>query len=402
METNILDTIDKNTLGKELQTARKRAGLTQEEAAQAIDAARTTIVAIEKGERRIKAGELLKLAQAFGRSPSDFVRPRPKLESFYVQFRGPYQRTLEDNTEISPKIDEFEDFCRDYLELEQLMESPLSRKYPTEYSVSGIPLEQAADEVAKEERNRLRLGDGPLLNLRGMLEQEVGLRIFYIPLPAKFSAIYFYTESLGGCIAVNSLHPFERQRMSLAHDYGHFLTTRISPTLDMEEYYQRLPESERFANTFASDFLMPSEGLTRRINDIRKTQGKIILADLLRLAHYYGVSFDALTYRLEESKLLPTGTGKSLKENGLRIREAQRQLGLDATPLKEETFPQRYQLLAINALESGLITEGRFARFLRVDRLEARRIAATFQKDNQEIPVSGDSQDLDLAQVVSV
>jgi len=55
VDTNILDTIDPRRLGAELQQARKQRGLTQEEAAGIIDVARTTIVAIEKGGRRLRA-----------------------------------------------------------------------------------------------------------------------------------------------------------------------------------------------------------------------------------------------------------------------------------------------------------------------------------------------------------
>ncbi|WP_293070547.1 hypothetical protein [Okeania sp. SIO2B3] len=42
-------------------------------------------------------------------------------------------------------------------------------------------------------------------------------------------------------------------------------------------------------------------------------------------------------------------------------------------------IPVYYQHLAIEALDLGLITEGRFADFLNVDRLEARRIANSFK-----------------------
>ena len=62
-------------LGIELQAARKQAGLTQEQAALIIGVARTTMTAIESGERRIKEGELIKLAGAYGRQLSDFLRP---------------------------------------------------------------------------------------------------------------------------------------------------------------------------------------------------------------------------------------------------------------------------------------------------------------------------------------
>src|SRR5438309_2958037 len=122
METNILDTIDMRELGKELQQARIKRGLTQEEAAKIIEVARTTITAIEKGERRIKAGELIKLARAYGRQVSDFVRQRPRFESFQPQFRGPYLPTTIDERAIAPSIEILEELCRDYLELEEIME----------------------------------------------------------------------------------------------------------------------------------------------------------------------------------------------------------------------------------------------------------------------------------------
>ncbi len=398
MDTNILDTIDMRELGKELQQARIKRGMTQEDAAKVIDVARTTITAIEKGERRIKAGELIKLAQAYGRQASDFVRPAPKIEPFQVQFRGPYTRTDEDAIAIITYIDELERLCRNYLELEQITSSPLMRKYPLEYEIAGLRTAQAAEGVAIEERNRLGLGDGPIPILRDILEQDVGLRIFYLPLhPSKFSAIYLYTEQLGGCIAINSLHPEERRRWSLAHDYAHFLVHRYKPTVLIEEGYQRLPESERFADDFALYFLMPTAGLTRRFNDIRRMKGKITPADLCTLAHYYGVSVAAITLRLEDLHLLPTGIWDKLREGGFKVREAQRQLSLAAIPARDEQLPIRYQYLAVGAFDRALISEGQFAKFLGVDRLEARRVAEILRQHTQGV-TDDTTIDLDMTQ----
>src|SRR6266699_3766355 len=386
MDTNILDTIDTRELGKELQQARIKRGMTQEDAAMVIDVARTTITAIEKGERRIKAGELIKLAQAFGRQASDFVRPAPKIEPFQVQFRGPYTRTDEDATAITTFIDELERLCRNYLELEQITGSPLMRKYPLEYEIAGLRTAQAAESVAIEERNRLGLGDGPIPILRDILEQDVGLRIFYLPLyPSKFSAIYLYDHQLGGCIAINSNHPEERRRWSLAHDYGHFLVHRNKPTADIEDNYRRKPGSERFADDFALYFLMPTSGLIRRINDIRRTKNGITLADLCMLAYYYGVSIPAMTSRLEGMKVLPTGTGDELKRGRFKVREAQEKLGLAPIPSRDGELPTRYLFLAFEAFTRGSITEGMFARFLQVDRLEARRAAEILQQKTEQI-----------------
>ncbi len=151
METNILDTIDMRELGKELQQARTKRGLTQEDAANIIEVARTTITAIEKGERRIKADELIKLAHAYGYQVSDFVRSRPKVEPFQNQFRGLLQRVPEDEAKIAPYITMLEELSRNYLELEQIEGAPLVRKYPREYEIAGLRTEQAAESVAIEE-----------------------------------------------------------------------------------------------------------------------------------------------------------------------------------------------------------------------------------------------------------
>lgn len=390
MERNVLDTINMRELGRELQEARRRKGLTQEEAASIIDVARTTMTAIEKGERRIKAGELVKLAQAYGRQVSDFVRSRPRLEPFLrVQFRGPYAPTDEDTHGIQPYIDMLEELCRNYIELEDINDSPLPRLYPREYDASRLPIEQAAESLALEERNRLGLGDGPLPILRDVLEQDVGLRVFYVPLPSKFSAIYFYTDQAGGCIGINSLHPEERRRWSLAHDYCHFLANRHQPTIFVVDGYQRRPESERLADSFAFYFLMPTAGLTRRFTEIRRTAGKVTPADLCTLAHYYGVSVEALTRRLEMMKLLATGTWDSLRAAGFKIREAQQQLGLEPIPAQDTRLPMRYQYLALTALNKELISEGHFAHLLGVDRLEARRIADTLREQTGDIMDDG-------------
>jgi DNA-binding XRE family transcriptional regulator len=122
MDKNILDTVDVKVLGKELQQARVRKGLTQEEAARIIDVARTTLIAIEKGERRIRAGELIKLAQAYGTQISDFVRTRPEIALSQPQFRGPSLRTEEDNALIEPCVEQLKQFVRNYYELEKMTE----------------------------------------------------------------------------------------------------------------------------------------------------------------------------------------------------------------------------------------------------------------------------------------
>jgi len=60
-------------------------------------------------------------------------------------------------------------------------------------------------------------------------------------------------------------------------------------------------------------------------------------------------------------------------------------------------IPIHYQHLAIEALDQGLITEGRFADFLNVDRLEARRIATGLREYSSGM--MEETTHLDLRQV---
>lgn len=386
MTNNILDKINPNNIGNLLQQARQQRGMTQADAAKIIDVARTTLIAIEKGERRLKSSELVKLARAYGKNVSDFLSPTPVVESFEVQFRSAFRRNEAEEAEITPFILNFQKFCQNYLELEELMKSPLPRNYPPEYNINdSLPIDITAESIANAERQRLGLGDKPIPLLREILEQEVGIRIFYLKMPSKYSEMYSYNEKMGGCIAINSQHPKDRQLWSLAHGYLHFLAHRYKSIIDYEDQYQRVPKSEQLAEAFPKYFLMSTSSLLKRYNDIYRTHGKFTPTHLMTLAHYYGVSVQALSLRLEEMQLLPSGTYDRLKERGLKIRQAQQELGLENQPDSYNITPIHYQHLAIEAYDQAFITEGAFARFLGVDRLEARRIAEILRQDSDEI-----------------
>lgn len=398
MLENILDKIDLRQLGERLQRARKRQGLTQEDAARILDVARTTITAIEKGERRIRASELMRLAQEYGRDLSDFVSARPQISDFQVQFRSSLSKTAADEERVSVYIEQLQELCTDYFELEQILQRPLVKNYPSVFNYENRRLEQAAEGLAIRERNRLGLGDGPLPSLRNMLEQDVGLRIFYLPLEpsSKFSEIYTFEATLGGCVAVNGQHKPERCRWSLAHAYAHFLSDRTKPVITIADQHQRKPESERFADAFARYFLMPTSSITQRFNAIYEANGRTTPADLIKLANYYGVSFEAMTLRLEDMRLVPPGLWERLKARGFKVEEAQKKLGLEPVEEPDGKLPDRYIRLAIEAYEIGEISEGELARYLRTDLLTARTIV---EERRQQEP-SDEALDQDLLELV--
>ncbi len=377
MQQHAIETTDPRDLGRRLQEARKARGFTQQEVAESLAVARTTVTALEKGERRPRPDELIQMARLYGRQVGDFVGQREPIADFTVQFRTALRGlgSAGAQKELGVAVQEFQRLCEDYLYLENLNGAPLRQDYPLQYSIEGTTPEDAAEDVASSERNRLGLGDGPVLRLRETLESDVGIRVFSIELPSKVAGIFSYTEELGGCIAVNARHPEERRRWSMAHEYGHFLTRRYQSEVSLLGIYSRVPAAERFADAFACSMLMPSVGLRRRFNDLsRAVDGRVTVADVCRLAHYYFVSVEAMMLRLEDLRLLPGGTWDRLRDRGFKVREAQAELGLSPRSSDDRVLPLRYQLLAVRAYEEGSLTEGELARLLRVDRVSARRI----------------------------
>ena len=182
--------IDPRLLGRRIQEARKARGLTQQEVADALSLARTTVTALEKGERRVRPDEIISMAGLFGRTVSDLVGSREPLSDFAVQFRTAIgavgSRQAQDD--MSEAVREFQTLCEDYLYLENLNGSTLRQNYIPEYSINSASPEDAAEDVASAERNRLGLGDGPVLNLREMLENDVAMRVFSMKLPASRAA----------------------------------------------------------------------------------------------------------------------------------------------------------------------------------------------------------------------
>ena len=235
MRPHVLDTIDPRVLGQRLQDARRSRRLTQQEVAEFLAVARTTVTALEKGDRRVRPDELVRLANLYGRAVSDFVGSREPMANFAVQFRTAIANagTAPAQSELEQSVQDFQSLCEDYLYLERLNGLPSRRNYPAQYPIDGVAPEDAAADVATYERNRLGLGDGPVLHLRETLENDVDIRIFYTELPSRVAGVFAYTDELGGCIGVNVRHPEERRRWTMAHEYGHFLTSRFRSEITM-------------------------------------------------------------------------------------------------------------------------------------------------------------------------
>jgi Zn-dependent peptidase ImmA (M78 family)/DNA-binding XRE family transcriptional regulator len=387
-------------LGARLRAAREARGLTQAQAAAELQVSRPLLIAMERGSRRIQPEELITLARLYGRPVSDLLRPTEPPVAIGARFRAALASAPEtDNLPVL--IARLEELADNYLDLLRRAGAEPPGQYPPVRRIDHLDPAQAGEDLASEERNRLGLGDGPIQRLREVLEIDVGLRIFIEPLPSRVAGLFVYVESVGGCIALNANHPSERRRWTLAHEYAHFLVSRDRAEVTHVTHRRQAPESERFADSFAANFLMPRSGLSRRFNELKRSKaGPVTAAALVQLAHAYRVSVQALTLRLEDLRLVRPGTWDRLRDNNFQPRAAVRMLGLEADDEHAaESLPFHYGILATQLYADGEITESQLARYLGTDIVGARR---AYQRltETRDVSADGASQIVDLAEAV--
>lgn len=372
MESDLHDLDQVPPLAARLRAAREARGLTQAQAAVELGVSRPLLIAMEKGSREVQPAELVKLATIYGKPVAELLRPTEPPASIRAKFRTGLSATANGDL-LESAVAELEESADNYLDLLNRASTKPPGRQPPVRSLEHVSVEQAGEELAVEERNRLGLGDGPIQALREVLEIEVGLRIFFLQLPSKIAGLFIYVSPLGGCVAVNKKHPLERRRWTMAHEYAHFLASRDRPEVTELRPGRRLPDGERFADSFAANFLMPRNGIVRRFHELFRANGRFTPASLVQLAHSYRVSVQALCLRLEGLGLVSVGTWDRLKEHDFQPRRAAQKLNLPVVAGSDDPLPFHYRTLAAQLLIDGDITEMQFAHYLGRDIVSARR-----------------------------
>lgn len=365
-------------IGERLTQARKLRQMTQAEVADKIGLARTTLVAIEKGERPPTNSELVKLTSTLSISLNDVLREHAVVAEAAPRFRGPLKRDASVETERATQ--ELIELGRLYVELERIHgigrpAAPLegiTRYRADRVGVDGMWLMGA--DAASFLRQQLGYGEGPALEIESRFELEAGLRMFKMVLPAKLAGMMIWSDELGACVAVNRNHPREKQRWSVIHEVGHFLRDRELGDVLPAHLGSISDPSEQFCEGLAKEFLLPTHGVRRRYTEhLRDRANHFSVADLLSMVDYFAVSFQAMTLRLEELKLLPEGTYDKFQSRGFRPNAA-RGVTAEVRPQPEDWLPSRYVRLALEGYEKEEISESELARFFRCDRITARDI----------------------------
>jgi Zn-dependent peptidase ImmA (M78 family)/DNA-binding XRE family transcriptional regulator len=363
-------------LGERLRGARSGANLTQDAAAAALGMARTTLIAIEKGQRSVRAEELLAFAQLYGVSVGKLTAP----DAIHVDLSAKFRRAegKEASKAVTEALSLLNRLTTGAVQLERLLGQELLTDYPPPIRINPQNVNQQAEDAANNLRTRLGVGLGPIPDLISLLELELGLRIFFRPLPSQIAGLYAYDPVIGACVLINASHHWKRRIQTAIHEAGHFVSDRTHADIFEGEDVSPSIE-ERFAKRFGSAFLMPASGVRARFDQIVGADNRFDVRELILLAHQFGVSTEAMCRRLEELAILPHGTWNSIRDRGFASDLERSVVGEVSRQPKPPLVPPRLAYLAAIALERELLSEGQLCDLLAVDRLELREALKPFE-----------------------
>lgn len=376
-------TVDDAVVGSRLQAARRALGLTQGDVGKQMDMAISTISTIEAGKRSVSGPELRAFARIYHRPLSYFFEEESQESpAFQYLFRAAEHDILD-----RASIVEFEKLTRDYALLEELVgASPLP--LPPDYSQFAFRTESDAEALADMERSRLSLGDAPvkeITDLMDFLDSTAGIRTFLVPVQSStWSGLVVRDPGGRPCIAVNAKDESYRRNFLLAHEYGHALVHMGGPDavvarIDREAEPERMPAEERFANAFASAFLMPRRAVLAQLERmLGASNGQFTDFDLVHLAMRFGISGQAMSSRLISLRKMPRHVHEDYWKSR-SFKSLAQALGYEVEDWgREVVLPPRYRYLALKAYDEGQISLAKLAELLRENYYELRkRLSAT-------------------------
>ncbi len=332
------------TLGEQLIRAREAIGYPQENVANALGVTRTMISYWESGKRRPNERQLVALSRLYGvelRELLEGVPGEPGADLAQMMFRG------EPNLGPQAKrgIEEFVRFLDSYAELDALVPGLSIRglhQSPFRL-VAGFDSLEDARRKAEEVRAHLRLGLGPVGDLDAICEL-LGVTVYRTglgpDLEAAVSGAFLKHPKVGFSVLVNLKMTPGRRRFTLAHELAHALfhsdrhTFVISgPTKDGQE---------RFANAFAGEFLMPTEGIRRAMEEHGIGPQIDRPADVVHLQRFFRVSYATALVRLRQARSLTATDFEAFKQ--VRPVLFAEQLGYEPSDEEYEQDVERWRI----------------------------------------------------------
>jgi XRE family transcriptional regulator, fatty acid utilization regulator len=350
--------------GTRLKWAREAAGLTQKQLSEVTEIGISSISEFENDVRDPSALQMVLIGQAVHRS-TDFFHQPGEPEAEVVLWRERPTDTPPEQIQVR-----LIELAEQFHKLERACGNP---EPPLLEFATGTPDKftfAKAESLAHTFRNRFAMGERPGQVLLRVLEDVVGVKVFFLEFEPSGTAACTLSERFGAAILLNSKNVSWRRNFDLAHELFHLLTWKVfrvpgSPSAEVSS-----TREEQFANCFAGHLLMPSEALKTAVARQQRDRNTLDFDDLFDIARQFAVSVPALVWQMKDAGIVDREAAENLTER-IKGRTQYWEKRENTLPPKR---PLRFEALAIEAMDKGLMGTGKFAEFMGITRYQAMKL----------------------------
>ena len=247
-----------NLIGARIKALREERKLSQDELARMFGFKdRQTVSAIETGERRLSAEELLMAVEKLGASLDYFTDP--------FQLAGEGKFSWRRDPRVGPEsIRAFERIAGGWIAANRALAGQVGRPPPIlRHALKLTPKSTYEEAMAAGERfaKDFDLGAVPAEKLPEAMEQKLGILVLMVDAIDGVSGAACRLPDLD-VVLINRHEVAGRRNFDLAHELFHILTWDAMPPEHLEEATETSKiRVEQLANSFASALLMPEASL---------------------------------------------------------------------------------------------------------------------------------------------
>lgn len=288
----IMKQIQKNIFGTRLKLARKMAGLSLQELANALDnkVTKQSLNKYEMGEMNPSSDVLMTISNTLKIRPDYFLK-KNTVELGEIVFRKKAGLSKKFESSIVEKV---RDYVERYLEIETIVGKEI--KFINPIQDFEIKTKEDIKRAANKLRKDWNLGNSPLSNIIEMLELK-GIKVLLIDDVDDIDGLAVFTSNGIPVVFVNNRNKsIERIRFTIIHELAHLLLN-LDNIVDTN-----LKTVEVFCHLFASTFLLPDEKLIELIGSTKRNY--VYINELTSIKGYYGISIRAIVHRLRELEII--------------------------------------------------------------------------------------------------
>jgi Zn-dependent peptidase ImmA (M78 family)/transcriptional regulator with XRE-family HTH domain len=338
-------------LGARLRAVREQRGLSQNQLAELFGFNdRQTVSAIETGERRLSAAELILAAQKLGISLDDLVDPfRLAREA-----RFSWRRT---NVPLR-RLESFQAVAGRWIAAFREIAPHFGQRAPLLRRTLGLHKGSSFDEamaVGERFAQEFKLGDVPAARLAEVMERELSILVLMVDAGEGISSAACRLPELDA-VLINRKEVVGRRHFDLAHELFHLLTWNAMPPEHVEEATETgRGRVEQLANSFAGALLMPRAVLEQHGDWASLPEGDALIRRLKSGARALQVTATALKWRLVALGHMSARAARGVDDRLLRADEAK--LKVAVAPL----FSRRFMEVLARAVDQGRVSARRAA-----------------------------------------